>query len=128
MQPGRIWDTIARIKNGTRVNKISIQVLKSKVVLGILDVLKKEGYINSYESVPTDFFVTVYLKYDENKKSVINDIFAKSKPGLRQYISKQGVLSKRNYGITIVSTSKGIMSGSDANHKGIGGELLLEVF
>jgi len=117
---------IARIKNGVMAKKPSIEVVKSNFIVNILKILKEEGYISNFFS--TDKSVTVYLKYDEKRQSVLRNILAISKPGLRKYIDKRGKLSRELFGIHIVSTNKGVMSSVKANELGIGGELLMEVY
>lgn len=121
-----VCDMIARIKNGSMAKKLSVEVVKSTFVLNILNVLKEEGYISNFFA--TDKLVTVYLKYDENKKAILRNICSISKPGLRKYIDKRGALSRELFGIHILSTSKGVMSGVKAHSLGIGGELLMEVY
>lgn len=125
-----IADMLIRIKNASMAGRASIIVSHSKMKEAVAAILVKEGYI-------TELFVTeeglkktlhIKLKY-EDKKSVITQIIRKSKPGRRQYIPKTSIPRVLGgMGIAIVSTSSGIMTGRDAQKKGIGGELLCEIW
>lgn len=121
-----ISDMLTRIRNAQATKKVSVAMPCSKVKVGIAAVLKDEGYINEYsiddnEGKP---LLVIKLKYFEGR-GVIDMIKRASRPGLRQYRGKDDIPRVFDgLGITIVSTSNGIMTGSAARHAGQGGEVL----
>jgi len=124
-------DMFVIINNGGKVNKTSVKVPFSNEKESILKVLASEGYISSYdvsEPEPKKFFIDVKLKYNK-KKHAIEKIVRASKPGRRMYYKKSDIPRVRNgFGIMIVSTSSGIMSGKQARSVGIGGEAICKVW
>lgn len=126
-----ISDLVARIKNGYKAKKLTIETPKSKIGEKILLILKNEGYILSYSRIKDinekELFL-INLKY-HNDTPCINDISVISKPGKRVYSGFDKIPSARNgLGIIIVSTSQGLIQDYIAKEKKIGGELLLEIF
>ena len=126
-----IGDMITRIRNAQlrTLNKVSIP--SSKFRAKILEVLKQEGYISNFE-LKTDSknkgILSINLKYN-NGMPVIKEIKRVSKPGRRIYAKADSISKIQNgLGLAIVSTSKGIMSDSDARTKNIGGEIICRVF
>ncbi len=96
----------------------------------VVDVLVDEGYIRGYVSVEKDGFkhFEIELKYFEGKP-VIEELTRKSRPGLRAYEGKDGLPRVRGgLGVSIISTSKGVMSDRAAREAGVGGEVLCTVF
>ena len=125
-----IADTLTRIRNGYRANRTTVSVHKSKIVNKILDVLIKEGYIDSTLPSPIDSYsITVHLKYVDNVPA-IRKIDRLSKPSKRQYgkPSNFHLHTNNNTGIIILSTSRGVISNRVASKLGIGGELICKVF
>ena len=126
-----IGDMITRIRNAQMraLNKVSIP--NSKFRAKILDVLKQEGYISNYKTVPLSKnreTLQVDLKYS-NGSPVIREIKRVSKPGRRIYAKADSIARIQNgLGLAIVSTSIGIMSDSDARNKNVGGEIICRVF
>jgi small subunit ribosomal protein S8 len=125
-----IADMLTRIRNAVAVNKHQIVVPYSKVKGTVLEVLKNNNFIDSYElagELTDKHFVVVINKPDTNSR--ITEIERISKPGRRVY-SPASDLPKVKYGrgIVVVSTSKGIMSGTDAKKAGLGGELICKVY
>lgn len=120
-----IADMLTRIRNGQRANKLSVEMPSSKLKVAIANVLKDEGYIESFSlSGDTKPVITIDLKYYANKP-VIERIERISKPGLRVYKKHDRIPSVMNgLGIIIVSTSQGVMTDRKARANGIGGELL----
>jgi small subunit ribosomal protein S8 len=124
-----IADMLTRIRNAQSVNKISVSMPASKLKGAIANVLKDEGYIEDYSVVPNDGkpLLNIGLKYYAGRP-VIEKIERVSKPGLRVYNSGQNIPKVMNgLGVTIVSTSKGVMTDRKAQAAGIGGELLCVV-
>jgi small subunit ribosomal protein S8 len=131
MMTDPIADMFARIKNAVTRKRETVRIPGSNFKKRILDILKKEGYILDYKIEPiTDYkydFV-VYLKYYKGK-SVINDLIKISKPGRRIYASYDKIpLVFKGIGITIVSTSKGVMSHKQAYKEKVGGEVIGYVY
>lgn len=125
-----IADMLSRIRNGLHAKKKTVDVPTSTVKTSILDVMVSEGYLRGYENVadakhPT---VRVELKYFGGKP-VISELERLSRPGLRSYSSAKDLPSFRNgLGTVIISTSKGVMSDTQAQEQGLGGELMCKLF
>ena len=121
-----ISDVFTIIRNASRARKEDAYIPQSKTVLKICEILKNEGYLENFKEVEVDNFkkVKVYLKY-EGKKGVITQIKKISKPGRRVYTRRKSIpYALQGYGVTIVSTSSGILTGKEAREKGIGGEVV----
>lgn len=126
-----ISDMLTRIRNAHAARKTSVSVPASKEKEAILNVLLSEGYIRAFsrETVRTNIEnLIVELKYYDGKP-VINSISRCSKPGRRVYVSVSEIKPVANgLGISILSTSQGIMSDVQARQLNVGGELLCSVF
>jgi small subunit ribosomal protein S8 len=126
-----VADMFARIKNAITRKKEIVKIPGSNFKKRILDILKKEGYILDYKIEPVNDYkydFVVYLKYYKGK-SVINDLIKISKPGRRIYASYDKIpLVFKGIGITIVSTSKGVMSHKQAYKEKVGGEVIGYVY
>ena len=126
-----ISDMIARIRNAQMRMLNNVKIPNSKFRTKILDILKQEGYISGYKSLPNDknkSELSVDLKYS-NGLPVIKEIKIISKPGRRIYVKATSISKiKSGLGLAIVSTSKGIMSDNDARIKNVGGEIICRVF
>jgi len=125
-----IADMLTRIRNAVRINKEQVSVKASKICEGIAAVLKKEGYIEDFDRIDDSKqgILRLTLKYDQDGRSIINEITRTSKPGCRIYSSVDKlprVLA--GMGIAIVSTSKGIMSDKSCRETNVGGEILCTV-
>jgi len=121
-----VADFLARMQNGIMRKKKEIIVLKTKMIIDILEILKKEEMILGYEVM--DDHVVVKPKYFEKEPAV--EKFKKvSKPGQRIYINALEIVPIMNgRGISIISTSQGLMTGSLAKSKGIGGEHICNIW
>ena len=125
-----ISDLLTRIRNGQMVRKSKIVCPASKIKVAIIKVLQKEGYIREFEVTQDEKGkqIEISLKYFDGKP-VIKEISRVSKPGMRVYSSVKTMPSfKNNMGITILSTSKGVMTNFDAQIANIGGEILCRVY
>ena len=124
-----IADMLTRIRNAQMVNKAVVAMPSSNVKTAIASVLKEEGYVEDF-AVQTDgskATLTISLKYYAGRP-VIERIQRISKPGLRVYKGSQEIPKVMNgLGVTIVSTSKGVMTDRKAKAAGIGGEVLCVV-
>ncbi|UOP00619.1 30S ribosomal protein S8 [Kingella potus] len=120
-----ISDMLTRIRNAQRAGKSVVSMPSSKLKCAIANVLKEEGYIDSF-SVSSEFKpqLEIQLKYYSGKP-VIEQIKRVSRPGLRVYKGAHSIPSVMNgLGILIISTSKGVMTDRKARYEGVGGELL----
>jgi small subunit ribosomal protein S8 len=127
-----IADMLTRIRNANRVHFKSVDVLSSRINLNMAKVLKKSGFISGYD-IKNDprghEILRVYLKYPDTKRTVITDIQRVSKPGRRVYVKSENIPQVLNgYGISILSTSKGVMTDKEARELRLGGELLCNVW
>ena len=122
-----IADMLVRIKNAAAVRKPTVKMPSSKIKVAIAGVLKAEGYITDFRTSDIGNNKTeleIQLKYFEGRP-VIERLNRVSRSGLRQYRSKHDLPKVLGgLGIAIVSTSKGIMTDSQARHQGVGGEVL----
>ena len=124
-----IADMLTRIRNAQSVNKLSVSMPASKLKGAIANVLKDEGYIDDFAVQANDGkpVLSISLKYYAGRP-VIEKIDRVSKPGLRVYKGSQNIPKVMNgLGVTILSTSKGVMTDRKAQAAGIGGEVLCVV-
>lgn len=132
MMTDPIADMLTRIRNAVRVERPFVDIPLSRVKRGIADVLKREGFIWEWEEVqeegnPTKL-IRLELKYGPNGEQLIQSITRISKPGRRTYVRSRELRPiLGGMGITIISTSKGVVSDREARRQGIGGEVLCEV-
>ena len=126
-----IGDMITRIRNAQMRLLSNVELPNSKFRAKILEVLKQEGYISDYKLLSDENkknSLSVDLKYN-NGLPVIKEIKRVSRPGRRIYAKADSIARIQNgLGLAIVSTSKGIMSDTDARTKNIGGEIICRVF
>jgi|TARA_Y100000389_G_scaffold181810_1_gene197824 small subunit ribosomal protein S8 len=125
-----VSDLVTIIRNGYIANRIFVSSPISKLRLGILDILKNEGYILDFTEVEKGDFkrFKIFLKYHNNKPS-LKEINIYSKPGRRYYCSYDDIpVIKNGLGDCILSTNKGLMTGYKAKNLSVGGEILFSVF
>jgi small subunit ribosomal protein S8 len=126
-----IADMLTRIRNGITSRHDRIELPSSKLKVEVARILKNEGFISNYKVVeegpqPT---LRVYLRYSQSGEPVIHGIERISRPGRRVYRAKDEIPRVLGgLGLAIVSTSQGVLSGSDAAKKGVGGEVLCQVW
>ena len=121
-----IADMLTRIRNAQSVNKLTVSMPASKLKGAIAGVLKDEGYIDDFavQDIDGKAQLNISLKYYAGRP-VIEKIERVSRPGLRIYRGKQDIPKVMNgLGVTIVSTSKGVMTDRKAQAAGVGGEVL----
>ena len=127
-----IADFLTRIRNGLSAKKRWVDVPSSVLKKRISVVLKEEKYINDFFFITSDGneeTIRIFLKYDYNGDPVIENIKRVSKPGLRVYVGAgEAPRVLDGLGVSIISTSKGVLSNKKAKQLGVGGELLCEVF
>jgi small subunit ribosomal protein S8 len=126
-----VSDMLTRIRNALIVKHSIALVPKSKIKIEILKVLKEEGYIKEFKIIEDGIKsrIEVSLKYHgSNKESVVRELNRVSKPSRRVYIKNNEIPRIRGgLGISIISTSKGIMTGSNARNQKLGGEFICTV-
>ncbi|KKR48470.1 MAG: 30S ribosomal protein S8 [Candidatus Magasanikbacteria bacterium GW2011_GWC2_40_17] len=124
-----IADMLTRIRNASAVKKAEVLIPFSKVKLSIANILLQAGFLKSVEKVEDGRGdLKIILKYQDGRP-VLTSLTRISKPGRRIYIGKEDLKTVRNgLGISILSTSQGIMDGREAKKKNIGGELICEVY
>jgi len=125
-----LGDMLTRIRNAQMRGKSTVRTPASKLRAWVLDVLADEGYIRGYEKVEDSQHpeLEISLKYYEGIP-VIRDLKRISKPGRRVYVGIKDVPSVRQgLGVSIVSTSRGVMSDANARTANVGGEVLCTVF
>ena len=127
-----IADFLTRIRNGLAAKKRWVDVPSSSLKKRISFVLKEEKFINDFFFITSEGnkeVIRIFLKYDYNGDSVIENIKRVSKPGLRVYVGAgEAPRVLDGLGVSIISTSKGVLSNKKAKQLGVGGELLCEVF
>jgi small subunit ribosomal protein S8 len=124
-------DMLTRIRNAGMVRYETVDVPMSNLKVGVAKVLREEGYINDYEIIEDNKQGTlrIALKYGPNNERVISGIRRVSKPGLRQYVKADDIPKVLSgLGISILSTSKGIIADREARRLRIGGEILCEAW
>jgi small subunit ribosomal protein S8 len=126
-----IADMLTRIRNANQMRYETVEVLGSKMTLGIAEILKREGYIADfkYEKATNGDKLNLTLKYGDKKERVITGLKRISKSGLRVYAKADEIPRVLNgLGIAIVSTSKGLMTDKEAREAGLGGEVLAYIW
>ena len=127
-----ISDMLTRIRNAVHATHESVEIPASKLKMQVAEVLKKEGYITSYElleSASVKKNIKILLKYGPRGEKLITGIQRVSKPGLRVYTkSKDAKRVLDGLGIYIISTSKGLVTDRQARKEKVGGEVLCQVW
>jgi small subunit ribosomal protein S8 len=129
MMTDPIADMLARIRNATLARHASAPIPLSKLKLRIAEILKSEGYISDYAVDADKAELTVTIKYGRDNRSAIVGMRRKSRPGRRIYVGHKDLPKVKNgMGIAIVSTSRGLLTSSQAREQHVGGEVLCEVW
>lgn len=126
-----IADFLNRIKNGQKARFEKVDMPASKMKASLARILKDEGYIRNFKLIRDDKqgILRVQLKYTETRDGAITGVKRMSKPGCRRYVGHEDIPRVLNgLGITILSTSRGVMTDRQARKEGIGGELLCLVW
>jgi small subunit ribosomal protein S8 len=127
-----ISDMLTRIRNAVLVRKTEVMVPFSGMKWQMAKILKERGYLESFEKVASRDGATgilIQLKYDDSGVSAIRHIQRVSTPGRRLYVKKSALpVVLNNLGISIISTPQGLMTSSEARKRGLGGEVICEVY
>ena len=126
-----ISDMFTRVRNALRARHSKVEIPSSKLKIEIARILKQEGYVTNYRVAEEDGkrTIKVYLKYGPDSRPVASKIDLVSKPGRRVYTSAAKIPSViGGLGINILTTSKGVMTGRQARQKGVGGEILCNIY
>ena len=126
-----IADMLTRIRNANKMRHEKVEIPLSKMKEEIAKILVKEGFIVSYEVIPSEIQGTlvVTLKYTSSRERVIKGLKRISKPGLRVYAKVEELPRVLNgLGIALISTSKGVMTDKEARLNQVGGEVLAYVW
>ena len=126
-----IADMLTRIRNAINRRHASVDIPHSKMKESIARILQDEGFIQRYELVPDGRFqvIRVHLKYAEGRRPVLTHLRRLSTPGRRLYAgSAQIPRALGGMGIVIVSTPRGVLTGTRARRENVGGELICEVW
>ncbi|MCZ6469557.1 MAG: 30S ribosomal protein S8 [Candidatus Dadabacteria bacterium] len=125
-----IADMLSRIRNAITAGHKTTRIPSSGFKVELARILKEQGYVSDWKITEDSGrkTISVDLAYTSNKESVIKEIKRISKPSRRVYVSKTEIPRvKGGLGICVLSTSKGIMTGSEARSQGIGGELICSI-
>ncbi len=125
-----VADMLTRIRNANKMRHKSLSVPASKLKLEVTRILKDEGFIREYKYKEDNKQgqLTIYLKYIDKEKT-INNLKRISKPGLKVYVNKDEIPEVLGgFGIAILSTSKGVMTGKEALQRHLGGEVICYIW
>jgi small subunit ribosomal protein S8 len=126
-----IADMLTRIRNGQQARFSQVDIPSSRIKVNIARILKEEGFIKNMDLTPDrrQGVLRVYLNYDDEARPLINGISRVSKPSRRVYVRAREIpLVLSGLGISILSTSKGLMTDRQARRENIGGEILCTVW
>jgi len=126
-----VGDFLTRIRNAGMARHEKVDVPNSNTRAGIAQVLQDAGYIRSFKVAKDgkQGLMRVYLRYNQTGKHFIDTIQRVSRPGRRLYLKSSNIHKVRSgYGLSIMSTNKGIMSGEEASAQNVGGEFLCKVW
>ncbi|WP_428264618.1 30S ribosomal protein S8 [Haliangium sp.] len=127
-----IADLLTRIRNGIQARHLQIKCPSSRLKTRIAEILREEGYVDAVSVADEDNkqgTISVTLRYYDRNTSAITGLRRASRPGQRRYVGAKELPKVRNgLGVAIVSTSQGVMTDRDARKRGIGGEVLCEVW
>jgi len=122
---------LTRIRNAITAKHSRVDVPGSKLKLEVARILKEEGYINNFvtKGEKPKFTIRIFLRYDAKGVSSITHLSRVSRPGRRVYVGATQIPNVLGgYGVNIVSTSRGLMSGKQARRENVGGEILANIY
>jgi len=131
MMTDTIADLLTRLRNANLIRSESVEIPASTMKLSILEILKEEGYIKGYKRMDDtrQGVIRIDMKYSPKGENVIHELHRVSRPSRRVYLKAKDIETACNgLGVTIVSTSQGLMTGREARRRNIGGEVICEVW
>jgi small subunit ribosomal protein S8 len=131
MMTDPIADLLTRIRNANNAKSQSVDIPASNIKLDVVKILKNEGYICNYKRLDDNKqgFIRVEMKYSSKDEPVIHHIQRVSRPSRRVHVKADAIESACNgLGVSIMSTSQGVMTDREAKRRNIGGEILCEVW
>lgn len=129
-----IADFLTRLRNGAKAQHQDVTMPSSGLKRELARILKEQGYIEGYDVIAPGSEspgeqIRVTLKYTEQRRPVISGIQRVSRPGQRRYVDHSHIpVIQGGMGTTIISTSRGVMTGHEARQRGIGGEVVAKVW
>jgi small subunit ribosomal protein S8 len=126
-----IGDMLTRIRNANKMCMDYVDIPASKMKIAIARILKEEGFIKYYKVTRnnTQGTIRVFLKFGAEREPVLNGLVRVSKPGLRKYVSKDDIPHVLGgLGISVISTSQGILTDRECRRKKIGGEVICNIW
>jgi small subunit ribosomal protein S8 len=126
-----VSDYLTRVRNGLAAQHESVEIPASRLKREVSRILAEQGYITGFTVEPTAAgeVIRVDLKYTRERRPVISGLSRVSRPGRRHYVSSDEIPRVQGgMGTAIVSTSTGVMTGHEAKHKGVGGEVVAFVW
>jgi small subunit ribosomal protein S8 len=129
-----VADFLTRLRNAAKAQHHDVAIPSSKLKRELARILKEQGYIEAYEVQPQagdrpGEQITVTLKYTNERRPVISGMERVSRPGQRTYVDHAHIPRiQGGMGTAIISTSKGVMTGHEARHQGVGGEVVARVW
>lgn len=127
----KVGQFLTQVRNASMAKHEKVDIPASRIRTGIATILQDLGFIRSFKVAKDSKqgIMRVYLKYDENGQAAITALNSVSTPGRRLYVHATKIPNVRSgTGMTILSTSQGIMSGAEAAKKNVGGEILCEIW
>ncbi len=125
-------DMLARLRNANKAKQEKVDIPASNFKVQVARILKDEGYLKNYKVIKDgkQGILRIYLKYEgETKKQIIGGLKIISRPGLRRYVHSSEIpLVLRGLGLSILSTSKGVLTDKEARKQNVGGELLCSIW
>lgn len=124
-------DMLTRIRNAGKAKHKSVDIPGSQIKTALANVMKEEGFIKNFKFIKDNKqgILRIYLKYEQNDRHVIYGIKRVSKPSRRIYVGSKDVKPVLNgLGISVLSTSKGLITDKQATKQNVGGEVLCEIW
>jgi small subunit ribosomal protein S8 len=124
-----VSDLLTRIRNAKEAKHRYVELRSSKLIENIVKVMHEKGFVQNYIVDREKRVIRIFLKYASGRSSVINGLKRASKPGLRRYVRVSEIpYVLGGMGISVISTSKGVIDGETARQNKVGGELLCYVW
>ncbi len=126
-----IADMLTRVRNANQARHDVVEVPASRIKQEIARILAQEGYISGWEVVPREprDAIRIRLRRLPGNRAALTGIQRVSRPGTRVYVPNANIPKVQGgLGVTVLSTSRGVMTGRDARKQGVGGEVLLKVW